>query len=228
MKEFASPLAQEDYVRALIAANEKLVADAARARDVAGQANDAESQDLVIGQGRNWFSQVDVARGDVFDRPSLAAMAGAIARPLIEGLHNEVVVRDDRARTLFPEIDGFEQVATGVGEDHDVVRACGRRGAPSRPGHSGAGGARSRRRLAGNPATPRQSAGHQPAQPETPRRSRAVGSRRRSGRRRDRGRAPARAQRPEASRRRAGTCRADCCCQSRRECASRWRLGLPR
>ena len=36
MNEFASPLAQEDYVRALIAANEKLVADAARARDVAG------------------------------------------------------------------------------------------------------------------------------------------------------------------------------------------------
>ena len=50
MKEFASPLSQEDYVRALIAANEKLVADAARARDVAGQANDAESQDLMIGR----------------------------------------------------------------------------------------------------------------------------------------------------------------------------------
>ena len=50
MKEFASPLAQEDYVLALIAANEKLVADAARARDIAGQANDAESQDLMIGR----------------------------------------------------------------------------------------------------------------------------------------------------------------------------------
>mgnify|MGYP001329998862 FL=1 len=48
MKEFASPLAQDDYVRALIAANEKLVSDAARARDVAGKANDAESQDLMI------------------------------------------------------------------------------------------------------------------------------------------------------------------------------------
>ena len=48
MEEFASPLAQEDYVRALIAANEKLVGDAARARDVAGLANDAESQDLMI------------------------------------------------------------------------------------------------------------------------------------------------------------------------------------
>ena len=50
MTEFASPLSQEDYVRALIAANEKLVADAARARDVAGAANDAESQDLMIGR----------------------------------------------------------------------------------------------------------------------------------------------------------------------------------
>ena len=50
MKEFASPLAQHDYVRALIAANEKLVGAAARARDVAGKANDAESQDLMIGR----------------------------------------------------------------------------------------------------------------------------------------------------------------------------------
>jgi starvation-inducible DNA-binding protein len=50
MKEFASPLVQEDYVRALIAANEKLVADAARAREVAGSANDAETQDLMIGR----------------------------------------------------------------------------------------------------------------------------------------------------------------------------------
>ena len=50
MNEFVSPLAQEAYVRALIAANEKLVGDAARARDVAGSANDAESQDLMIGR----------------------------------------------------------------------------------------------------------------------------------------------------------------------------------
>ena len=50
MEEFASPLAQEDYVRALIAANEKLVGDAARARDVAGKVHDAESQDLMIGR----------------------------------------------------------------------------------------------------------------------------------------------------------------------------------
>jgi len=50
MKEFASPLSQEAYVRALIAANGKLVADAERARDLAGAANDPESQDLVIGR----------------------------------------------------------------------------------------------------------------------------------------------------------------------------------
>lgn len=50
MKEFVSPLAQEDYVRALIVANEKLLADAERARDLAGDANDPESQDLMIGR----------------------------------------------------------------------------------------------------------------------------------------------------------------------------------
>lgn len=50
MKEFASPLAQEEYVKRLIVANEKLLADAAAARDLAGQANDAESQDLMIGR----------------------------------------------------------------------------------------------------------------------------------------------------------------------------------
>ena len=44
------PLVQEEYVRALIAANGKLVSDAARARDVAGEAGDAESQDLMIGR----------------------------------------------------------------------------------------------------------------------------------------------------------------------------------
>jgi starvation-inducible DNA-binding protein len=48
MKEFASPLSQEAYVRGLIAANEKLVTDAEQARDQAGEANDPESQDLMI------------------------------------------------------------------------------------------------------------------------------------------------------------------------------------
>ena len=50
IREFAPPLAQEDYVRALVTANEKLVADAAQARDLAGEANDPESQDLMIGR----------------------------------------------------------------------------------------------------------------------------------------------------------------------------------
>ena len=50
MKEFVCPLAQEDYVRALIAANEKLVTDAAQTRDLAGEANDPESEDLMIGR----------------------------------------------------------------------------------------------------------------------------------------------------------------------------------
>jgi len=50
MKEFAAPLSQEDYVRFLIAANEKLVTDAVRAREMAGAANDQESQDLMVGR----------------------------------------------------------------------------------------------------------------------------------------------------------------------------------
>jgi starvation-inducible DNA-binding protein len=50
MKEFTSPLPQEDYVRMLMIANEKLVADATQARDLAGEANDPESQDLMIGR----------------------------------------------------------------------------------------------------------------------------------------------------------------------------------
>lgn len=48
MKEFAAPLSQEDYVKKLIVANEKLLADAAKARDLAGKANDQESQDLMV------------------------------------------------------------------------------------------------------------------------------------------------------------------------------------
>lgn len=48
MTEFAAPLSQEDYVRALIAANEKLVADITQARVLADQANDPETEDLMI------------------------------------------------------------------------------------------------------------------------------------------------------------------------------------
>ena len=49
-RKYAAPLAQEDYVRRLVNANQKLLADAARARDLAGEVNDPESQDLMIGR----------------------------------------------------------------------------------------------------------------------------------------------------------------------------------
>jgi starvation-inducible DNA-binding protein len=47
IEEFVSPIKQEQYVAALLAANEKLVGDAVRARDLAGEVNDPESQDLM-------------------------------------------------------------------------------------------------------------------------------------------------------------------------------------
>lgn len=50
MREFVSPLPQDGYVRALIEANKKLIKDAAQARDLAGELNDAETQDLMIGR----------------------------------------------------------------------------------------------------------------------------------------------------------------------------------
>lgn len=50
MQEFVSPLPQDGYVKALLAANEKLIKDAAHARDLAGEMNDPESQDLIIGR----------------------------------------------------------------------------------------------------------------------------------------------------------------------------------
>lgn len=46
--EFAAPLPEAEYVRHLLAAHEKLVADATRARDLAGAAGDQETQDLMI------------------------------------------------------------------------------------------------------------------------------------------------------------------------------------
>ncbi len=48
LPDMAAPLAQEAYVSALITANQKVVADAVTARDLAGAAGDAESQDLMI------------------------------------------------------------------------------------------------------------------------------------------------------------------------------------
>ncbi|HEY1172356.1 MAG TPA: DNA starvation/stationary phase protection protein [Verrucomicrobiae bacterium] len=50
MKEFAAPMSQEGYVKQLLSANEKLLVDAAKARDLAGKLEDAESQDLMIGR----------------------------------------------------------------------------------------------------------------------------------------------------------------------------------
>lgn len=47
IKEFVSPLPQEEYVSALLAANEKLVKDAITARDLAGKCDDPETQDLM-------------------------------------------------------------------------------------------------------------------------------------------------------------------------------------
>jgi starvation-inducible DNA-binding protein len=46
--EFSSPLSQEGYVEALIAANQKLIADASAARDAAAAADDPETEDLMI------------------------------------------------------------------------------------------------------------------------------------------------------------------------------------
>jgi starvation-inducible DNA-binding protein len=48
LKEFSSPMSQEAYVKALIAGHEKVVTDAAKAREIADQSNDPESEDLMI------------------------------------------------------------------------------------------------------------------------------------------------------------------------------------
>ncbi|HUR47445.1 MAG TPA: DNA starvation/stationary phase protection protein [Candidatus Saccharimonadales bacterium] len=48
MEEFSAPQAQKDYVAALIGCHEKLIQDAVHARDMAGEINDLESQDLMI------------------------------------------------------------------------------------------------------------------------------------------------------------------------------------
>lgn len=50
LEEFSSPMPQKDYVAALIVAHEKVVDDAGRVRDLAGTANDLETQDLMIGR----------------------------------------------------------------------------------------------------------------------------------------------------------------------------------
>jgi starvation-inducible DNA-binding protein len=48
MDEFSSPMPQKDYLAALIVAHEKVMDDAARTRDSAGERHDLETQDLMI------------------------------------------------------------------------------------------------------------------------------------------------------------------------------------
>jgi len=48
MDEFKAPMTQKDYVAALVVAHEKVVDDATRTRDQAGEASDLETQDLMI------------------------------------------------------------------------------------------------------------------------------------------------------------------------------------
>jgi starvation-inducible DNA-binding protein len=48
MQEFGSPLPQKDFVAGLVVAHEKVLEDAARCRNLAGEANDLETQDLMI------------------------------------------------------------------------------------------------------------------------------------------------------------------------------------
>lgn len=48
MEEFSSPMPQKDYVAALIVAHEKVVDDAVRTRELAGETSDLQTQDLMI------------------------------------------------------------------------------------------------------------------------------------------------------------------------------------
>ncbi len=48
MDEFKAPMPAKDYLAALIVAHEKVVDDATRLRDVAGEVNDLQTQDLMI------------------------------------------------------------------------------------------------------------------------------------------------------------------------------------
>lgn len=48
IEEFKSPMPQKDYVAALIVVHEKVVDDATRTRDAAGETADLETQDLMI------------------------------------------------------------------------------------------------------------------------------------------------------------------------------------
>lgn len=48
MEEFGSPMPQKDFVAGLIVAHEKTMDDCARARDLAGENEDLQTQDLMI------------------------------------------------------------------------------------------------------------------------------------------------------------------------------------
>lgn len=48
LEEFKSPVAAKDYVASLIVAHEKALGDAIALRDIAGDTNDLETQDLAI------------------------------------------------------------------------------------------------------------------------------------------------------------------------------------
>ena len=48
MDEFSSPIPHKDYVAGLIVAHEKLIDDATRTRELAGETSDLETQDLMI------------------------------------------------------------------------------------------------------------------------------------------------------------------------------------
>jgi starvation-inducible DNA-binding protein len=56
MNEFKSPMPQKDYVAALIVAHEKVVDDATRVRDIAGDTNDKQTEDLMI-QRLQWHDK---------------------------------------------------------------------------------------------------------------------------------------------------------------------------
>ena len=48
IEEFKGPISAKDFVAGLIVAHEKAIADGKAVRDTAGQANDLETQDLVV------------------------------------------------------------------------------------------------------------------------------------------------------------------------------------
>jgi starvation-inducible DNA-binding protein len=48
MEEFKSPMPQKDYLASLIVAHEKVIDDATQTRNLGGELNDLETQDLMI------------------------------------------------------------------------------------------------------------------------------------------------------------------------------------